>query len=448
MADGKQLRLTTSALSAGHLAWIAMFCSILSWRVGEVRPPALGDVGNSYRIMLVLLAAAAALFGLLRNANRLSQAFPSPLILLGCYAVLGMISSLYIPAHSFYSMWKGFEVMVDVMAIAAVLSSAQPQDSARIAYKIIVTLFGVLMVLYLVEALLMPSAAFLPSRGIIPYTIEGVSPVMNGNSLAFLSAVTGFAAWCRLLKARSKVGKLVSLLLLMLALVTLILAQSRTSLIGLVTAICVQLFFDRRFVLLVLTLGLGAVLATSTQFTDVADEYLVRGQSKELFTSLSGRTQGWEAAWASFQQSPVIGHGFAAAARAEILGTTGASTLHGAIFDVIVGVGLLGLIPWVAAILWTSLRLLRLARRGHSRWENATLNRSARAEMLGVLSLILVRSTTSSGLAMHEHDFMLFLAVLAFASAALRPLRQRVPAASSRQSIASTAGNSVSAPMR
>src|SRR6266851_9289952 len=416
-----------------------MFCSILSWGVHEIRPGTLGNAGNWTRLFLVLLAAAAGAFGLLRNANRLSQAFPGPLLLLACYGLLGMTSSLYIPAYSFYTMWKGFEVVVDIVAIAAVLSYPQPQDSARIAYKIILTLFGVLMVLYLIEAALMPSAAFLPSRGIIPYTMEGVLPIMNGNTLAFLSAVTAFGAWCRLLKARNPVGKLFSFLVLILALITLILAQSRTSLIGLVIAICVQLFFDRRFVLLVSMLMLGAVLAASTQFSNVTEQYLVRGQDKELFTSLSGRTQGWEAAWGSFQQSPIIGHGFAAAARTEILGTTGASTLHGAIFDVMVGVGLLGLIPWGLAILWTSLRLLGLARRGRSRWKSGTLNRSALAEMLGVLALVLVRSSTSSGLAMHEHDFMLFLAVVAYASATLHPLRHPVATSSGRQLISSHA---------
>jgi O-antigen ligase len=233
-----------------------------------------------------------------------------------------------------------------------------------------------------------------------------------------------------------------SFIVLILALITLILAQSRTSLIGLVIAICVQLFFDRRFVLLLSMLILGVILAASTQFSNVTEQYLVRGQDKELFTSLSGRTHGWEAAWASFQQSPIIGHGFAAAARTEILGTSGASTLHGSIFDVMVGVGLLGSIPWGLAIVWTSLRLLALARRGHPRWKSATFNRSVLAEMLGVLALILVRSSTSSGLAMHEHDFMLFLAVVAYASAALHPLRHPVGTSSGRQSVSSHANTS------
>ena len=68
-----------------------------------------------------------------------------------------MISSAYIPAYSFYSMWKGFEVVVDVIAISALLSFADQQDCVQLAYKIILILFGALLAVYWVEALAMPS---------------------------------------------------------------------------------------------------------------------------------------------------------------------------------------------------------------------------------------------------------------------------------------------------
>jgi O-antigen ligase len=417
--------------SAAHLAWTAMFCSIFIWGLGDVRSGTLGNTGNWYRIVLVAFAGIAGLYALLRNTKRLTQAFSGPLVLLLLYGLFAVISSAYIPAYAFYSMWKGFEVVIDVIAVAAVLSYAEVQGSARMAYTIVVTLFGTLMAVYWVEALLMPSAAFLPSRGLIPVTMQGVLPVMNGNGFAFLSAVVAFAAWCGLFKVKKLFGRACLLSVFVWAVITLFLAQSRTSLVGLALAICVYLFFDRRWVLLALIVIGVTLVAALTSFTVVAEQYVIRGQSQQLFSSLSGRTQAWEAAWKLFQESPVVGNGFAAAARVEILGTasTAASTLHGSIFDVMVGVGLLGLIPWVVAIVWTSVRLLSLTGR-RARRRNETIDRSAVAEMLGVLALVLVRSSTSSGLAMHDHTFMLFLTVLAFTSAASRR-RLRGPAVTS-----------------
>ncbi len=331
-----------------------------------------------------------------------------------------MISSVYIPDFALYSMWKALEVVIDVIIVAAVLSYSRPMASAQLAYRIFLLLYGALLLTYSIEAFVVPSAALLPSRGLIPFTMQGVLPIMNGNGFAFLSAVVAFAAWCRMLGASNSFRRALWLVVFVWAVTTLILAQSRTSLLGLAVAVCVFLLVDRRFGLLVLVL-VGAMLAAAlTPFIDVAEHYVVRGQSEELFTSLSGRTYAWEAAWKLFQQSPLVGHGFAAAARAQILGASSAaaSTLHGAVFDVMVGVGLLGLIPWAVAILWTTILLILAARRRQSQGHNAAIKRLWTAEMSGVLALTLVRSATNSGLAMHEHEFMLFLTVVAYAIAA------------------------------
>jgi O-antigen ligase len=211
---------------------------------------------------------------------------------------------------------------------------------------------------------------------------------------------------------------------LALAFAMLILAQSRTSLVGFFVAVAVQLLFARRFRLLALAAVVATLVVASGDIANIAERFFVRGQSQELFSSLSGRTLAWRAAWEAFQESPILGHGFAAAARAEILGATGASTLHGAVFDVLVGVGLLGMVPWAMAIAWTSVRLLRLGIGGRIQSEAGAADGGTIAEMLGVLALIIVRSTTSSGLALHEHEFMVFCTVLAFTMTATPSRRE------------------------
>jgi len=412
--------------TSAHLAWTAMAFSILIWGFGDLQSKTLGNTGNWYRIVLVLFGAGTAVLALVANLERLSRALTGPVVLLSLYALFAMISSLYIPEYSFYSMWKGLEVAVDVVILMALLSQRQPQASAILAYRIIVALFAVLIAVYWVEAWLMPSAALTPSRGVIPFMLHGVLPVTGENALAFISAVVAFAAGCALLRSKSPWRWMFFALVAASAVAMLILTQSRTSLVGLVVAACVYLLMDRRFGLLAVMLtGLASVAALTT-FTDIAERFIVRGQPKELFISLSGRTHAWEAAWALFQESPVIGNGFAAAARAEILGITGASTLHGAIFDVMVGVGLLGLIPWIAAIIWTSVRLLGMNLRPRS-WGDSRAVQGLHAEMIGMLALILVRSSTSSGLAMHDHTFMLFLTVVAYACAASNPSPRASP---------------------
>src|SRR5205085_11518298 len=102
---------------------------------------------------------------LLPNSALVRQAFPGPLVLLLFCTLASMVSSLYIAAYAFYSMWKGFEVLVDVLTIAAILSYSTPQTPARAAYRMLLVLYGVLIIVYLIEAAAMPAAAFKPARG-------------------------------------------------------------------------------------------------------------------------------------------------------------------------------------------------------------------------------------------------------------------------------------------
>ena len=128
-----------------------------------------------------------------------------------------------------------------------------------------------------------------------------------------------------------------------------------------------------------------------------------------------------------FQESPYFGHGFAAAARTEILGLKAgsASTLHGALFDVIVGVGLAGLIPWLIGIGLTMATMFFLSS-SMKKYSITRAERSMYAEFSAIAILIAIRSSTSSGLAMHDHVLMLLLSLAAYAYTMRRSLKERV----------------------
>lgn len=403
----------SGGLQIVHLAWAAMFCSILIWGFGEVRAGTIGNTGNWYRMILVVGAALLGTHSLFNNGARIWQAINWPISLLFVYATVAIISSIFVPDYAFYSMWKGLEVLVDVIIAMAILSSAKPHESGWTCYRIYIWLSIALLAIWWIEAAVIPSEVFLPSRGIIPYTMHGHLPAYNDNTLAFQSALLSIVFIARYHRAKGAGTKAVFLAAIAWALLTLILAQSRTSLLGFLVALSVYLVFNRKFIFFALIIMIALIGFLFAGFSQIAVDYVVRGQSAELFSSLSGRTIGWNAAWELFKESPLFGHGFAAAARTQILGTGGASTLHGALFDVLVGVGLMGLFPWLGAITILSWRLYFGA--GRIALRSNTIQRSRHAEMLAVLVLVLIRSLTSSGLAMHDHTFMLFLAVLLYA---------------------------------
>lgn len=412
-----------SNLKLAHFAYICMFIAILIWGVGLDSHNAnkLGNTGNWYRIGLVFLAALLGLMALGKNLSAAFRNTPIPIWLLLFYGIVAFLSSQLTPTHAFYVMWKAIEVILDVLIMIAIVGNKRPMDAVWLAHRIIFFLFLFLLVCAWIGTVVKPSLAFVPSRGVIPFTIQGAYPAQNGNSLAFVSAFivyTGISRLCRERENRIFYG-----VLIISAFVTLILTQSRTSLVALFLALFVFFYFDKRKKFLIWGAIIGGPAILYSGATVLFADYFMRSQSKELFTSLSGRTHGWEAAWISFLENPVFGSGFAAAARTQILGIGGASTLHGSIFDVMVGVGLIGLIPWLLAIVLSLLGIYKLRKFEHP-WITSTLGRNIHAEMLGLFVLVGVRSSTSSGASMHEHTFMILLILLAY-TGVLKSVLQR-----------------------
>ncbi|MDH5570722.1 MAG: hypothetical protein OEY89_03090, partial [Gammaproteobacteria bacterium] len=290
----------TTKISLAHIAWITMFLSILIWNVStsQTQSNTLGNTGNVYRIFLVLFSLAAGSYALMTNSGNLSKRLTFPIILLLIYAIVAFASSLLVPANSFYTMWKSMEIIIDLIIITAILCLKYPYENVLLAYKIIIVILVSLLLIFTIEAIMMPSVALIPSRGVIPFTMRGYIPLYNGNSLAFLCAVICYFVFCRMINTKKK--QFLLYLLFTWAFVVLILAQSRTSLVGLVVAITVFTYFNKNKKIMIGLVIFGILSTALASFSAGIEAYLTRGQSKELMTSLSGRTHGWEAAVDAF----------------------------------------------------------------------------------------------------------------------------------------------------
>ncbi len=410
-------------LNSLYYAWVAMIFSIIIWfKFGTTSSSGeLGNTSNYYRIILVLFAGVFAAHNILKNSHRIKKALILPIILLLLYGFVALLSSLLVPKNSFYTMWKSIEIIIDVMAIIGIIAYTQSINGPLNAFKWLMA-YNTMMLAFIVGgALVDPTEAFRPSRGIIPYFLQGAFPVSNPNSVGFISVqlvIHNIAIYCR---TDSTKQKLIASIIAITSFVTLILAQSRTSTAGLVAGLILYLYLDNKKGYATAAIIGGAVIMLFTSGSEIVTSYLQRGQSEELVTSLSGRTHGWSAAWEMFKQSPWVGHGFAAAARTEILGAHGASTLHGALFDVMVGTGLAGLLPWSLAILIT-LKTMAILTIKLSKWAKTRYQRSIHAEFAAMTAILVIRSATSSGTAMHEHAFMLLLCIIAYSSMVKREI--------------------------
>lgn len=390
-----------------------MFCSILNWRLRDAMAgQSIGDIFDISRIILTLTSFAMAFIVLFINIKNMRRAFSLPIFFLFMYGIVAMLSSVLVDeAASFYALWKAIELIVMLFVMLATMSTPDPHGSIVKAYELVVCAIKILILVYIVQAIIWPNEAFSISRGVLPMMMHGVRPVVSENGLTFYSAVVILSCFAAMHAVSRPLIKVSNFFTMSAATVTLILAQSRTSIVGLFVALLVFIFLKKKksiiFVFTILVLGLVLI-----ELSSIILEFLRRGQDKNLLYSLSGRTIAWSMGWELFKESPIFGHGFVAGARAKVLGG-GMSTMHGAVFDVLVGMGLLGLFTWGSAIILSCFSSLRLWMLSYGEFSNSS--RVRHAEMLSLFALILIRTTTNSGLAMHDHVFMLFLCFMGYA---------------------------------
>ena len=414
-------------LNAVYFSWIAMIFSIVIWfgfdsglKAGE-----LGNTRNFYRIILVSIGGILALHHLLKNTRRVRTAMIPPLIFLFLYGLVALFSSVLLPTNSFYSMWKSIEIIIDVMAIIGIIAYTQSVNGPIAAYNWLMTYNTMMLIFIIAGAIINPDLAFRSSRGLIPVLLQGSFPVINPNSVGLISSLLIIHNAAKISRTYSKKSKIIAATIILASILTLILAQSRTSIAGLIAGLIIYLYLDKKKGMALSLLLTGVIIMLFTSGSEIISSYLLRGQSAELVSSLSGRTHGWSVAWEMFQQSPWIGHGFAAAARTDILGgQSGASTLHGAIFDIIVGVGLAGLIPWALAMLGI-IKVMTMLTFKMSKWVRTNYERSIHAEFAAITAILVIKTATSSSTAMHEHPFMLLLCVIGYGYMMRRHIRNR-----------------------
>jgi O-antigen ligase len=205
----------------------------------------------------------------------------------------------------------------------------------------------------------------------------------------------------------------------------LILAQSRSPATAAVLGLLTVLVLRRRFGLLALVALAGAALIYLTTAASVVQQAFLRGQSPELFYSLTGRIGWWKVAWDAFQDRPLLGFGGYTGRFLVLgpLGVTDASSFHNAWLEILVGVGLIGFLPFLATFVRTWLNLLRPLSPGAT----PSTAKALRIEAVGIFVLVCFRSIFTVEFIWHPP--LLFFLVLGYAELLRRARFASVPAA-------------------
>jgi O-antigen ligase len=418
-----------------HWVWLLAFLSGLVFRIRDIdtiHKSAL-DGWAGWRIGLMALVALVLLSRLASRrtdwAAALLRGLPAGIFLCGVTSLISTLWSVY----PLWTLYKSIEYLIDVALLAAVVTAVRTVEEIKSLFDWTWLLYGLLLLTVWLDVLLRPGVAVIKGIGLIGVQIQGVLVGVSANSIGDMGAMLLIIATTRLL-FRSHHRSFYWLLCLA-ALPTLILAQSRSPFTGGLLGLLAVLLLARRFGLVALVGLAGAALNALTSAGAVVDQAFLRGQSPELFNSLSGRMGWWTFAWEVFRERPFLGFGAYAGGRFAVLGPLGvteASSVHNAWLEILVGVGLIGLLPFLATFLGIWLNLLRPLNTGST----PSVARELRIEILGIFVLLCFRSIFTVEFIWHPP--LLFFLVLAYAELLRRlrfegvPAAQLAPAAGSR----------------
>jgi O-antigen ligase len=356
------------------------------------------------------IAGMLALVSLISNIGKNRIAFPLVPFLVLVYAVLGLLSTL-LGGNVYYGIYKAVELLIDTTFLfAAVMQVGSLRDAKKLS-DFVLLLFFLLLVTEVIAAIVIPEAGFyVYEKGVIGRLFSGAFPLMDPNGLGFLSGTLAVASACRILRAEHPKSKQLYILTLLFSLTTLTLAQSRTSILGMLAALAVVLALGKRWKEFAVILAIA--LVGFAIFSDYLISYIMRGQSVEMFKKVSGRTVMWEYVWNKFLERPVLGYGFVSAVfLMKIYAPGQTSPVFNSYLECLSNSGIIGFFPWFMAILVTFFLLLRGSMQSRYTIKNDLLQRF-NIEKIGIMIVLLARSTTTSMLTIHSMEFTLFLTLI------------------------------------
>lgn len=240
-----------------------------------------------------------------------------------------------------------------------------------------------------VAAAVWPAEGFGPSVGLIPRQLSGVFPAVSSNSVGELGALLTLVSLNRVLAYGSLRGPYWASGALGFS--AMLLAQSRSSLLGFALGLLVLLVFHRAWRAIAAAATLGGVIAV-TQLNELLLAYLIRGRPGTLVT-LTGRRNWWEAAAEAMVDRPLEGFGAFAGGKHVLREAfdRGTSTLHNAFVEAWAGTGAIGAFMFAMAVLITVVALVQARPRRAAPLQARLLWGEAGA----VFALLLVRATFS-----------------------------------------------------
>jgi O-antigen ligase len=304
---------------------------------------------------------AYCLYCFLRKPYTLKYVLTPPLWPLTLFTAVAVASALMISNSLLYSLWRSLETCGVLLWGVLVFAHWKNEQSPSSLFISFYAMTAVMFLGVVVALLIDPQHAWMQEDNGVQRLATTSTFMMGANLIGVSAALLSLSALSRFM-----IFTQIRYLALFGALLTLCYAaRSRTGFIVFILGASVLGIFllrtsSRRVFTsicgILLAIIVAGLIVVSPEFSDSVTHTFTRGHDETNITSLDGRVSIWTAALKAFEQSPILGSGYATyPMRIEAGGH-----FHNMFVELAVTTGLLGLIPVLILLGTIVIRLSKL----------------------------------------------------------------------------------------
>lgn len=404
-APSKEFRFQIIAPASALILWVCLWLN-LNTGFWNIQPPAdAGDWLLAIRAFLPFVVLPGAFFFLIIR-KKLILPWNGPSRLLMVYGALAALATFFSP-EPMWSLYWSITYLATILAAWNFLDRRDPLGSTRQLLQITwaATFIVAAIIGYQAQNSIFGHAS--TAYGLVDSDLHGLS---RSSGVARWAAIPGLVCLVRAYHSRRILHIPFLLGIACVAFFIVYRMQSRGAVFGAVAALLFSLVVGsrlRRYALpvAVISMIVIVILDSPAGLSNHVDEYLRRGQTKEGYRSMSGRTRAYENGMAAFEDAWLFGRG----QWADRLVIN--EHVHNSYLQALLNAGIIGAIPYFAS--WGAgwILFFRLQKR---RARLSPEDRICVLEAGAVMMFFTVRAIPETTTASYAVDFLVMVAVYVY----------------------------------